>query len=183
MRVVGGEKRGTLLSTFENENIRPTLDHVKEALFSIIQFEPFDAFLDLFSGTGQIGIEAISRGAKHVVMCDNSPDSVSLIRRNLAKTKLTDRATVLLTDYKRFLKQTDLKFHVVFLDPPFGAIAGDKALELLGEGRILHPDGLVLFECDASAVKPETVGCLTLRKRYRYGQVALFLYQKVGDCV
>ena len=120
MRVITGTARGRVLKTLEGEDVRPTTDRVKEAVFSIIQFEiEGRRVLDLFAGSGQLGIEALSRGAASATFVDMSKDSLSAVKYNLEHTKLGDNAKVVQTDALSFLKLTKDKFDIVFLDPPY----------------------------------------------------------------
>ena len=121
MRVISGSARGTTLHSIDDINTRPTLDRVKESLFNIIQNQVEDAVvLDLFAGSGAIGIEFLSRGAEKVYFCDKSPKAVDMIKKNLDKTKLKDKATILNNDYIDCIdKIKNIKFDIIFLDPPY----------------------------------------------------------------
>ena len=120
MRVISGKARGVQLKTPDGMTTRPTADRVKEALFSIIQFDiPTAKVLDLFGGTGQLGIEALSRGAKSAVFVDAGEPACRLIKENLRRTKLEADATVIRSDYLAYLKRCKEKFDIIFLDPPF----------------------------------------------------------------
>ncbi len=177
MRVVGGKKRGTQLIGFEREEVRPTLDRVKESIFNIIQFERCENVLDLFAGTGQLGIECLSRGAEHAVFCDNSKESLEIVRKNLKKTDLGAGAKVLLCDYKRFLKfEADREYDIIFVDPPYHIGLSDRALKQIGERPVLAQTGVVVVECAREEKKPEEEGNLRLRKRYDYGTVSVLIY-------
>lgn len=177
MRVVGGSKRGTQLIGFDREEVRPTLDRVKESMFNIIQFEVCDNVVDLFAGTGQLGIETLSRGAKHVVFCDNAPQSLDIVRKNLKKTGFESSARVLLCDYKRFLKyEADREYDVFFVDPPYYTGLSDRALKQIGQQPVLAKHGIVVLECARDEEKPSEEGNLVLRRRYDYGTVSVLIY-------
>lgn len=177
MRVVGGSKRGTQLIGFDREQIRPTLDRIKESMFNIIQFEPMDRVVDLFAGTGQLGIECLSRGSKHAVFCDNAPQSLEIVRKNLRKTGFEGGARVLLCDYKRFLKyEARGEYDVIFVDPPYNVGLSDRALKQIGQLPVLTKSGIVVVECAREESKPETEGNLVLRRRYDYGTVSVLIY-------
>lgn len=177
MRVVGGSKRGTQLIGFERDEVRPTLDRVKESMFNIIQFEACKTAVDLFAGTGQLGIEAISRGAEHVVFCDNAPQSLEIVRKNLRKTGFESAARVLLCDYKRFLKyEADREYDVIFVDPPYYTGLSDRALKQIGQHPVLARQGIVVVECARDEEKAEEEGNLVLRRRYDYGTVSVLIY-------
>ena len=133
MRVISGTARGKKLVSLEGLNTRPTLDRVKEALFNIIQFNIADKnVLDLFAGSGAIGIEAISRGAKSATFCDNSIDAIKIIQTNIKNTRSTDKAIVLHKDYSLALKdlaKKGNKFDIIYLDPPYKTDFANKAIE------------------------------------------------------
>ncbi|MBQ3215346.1 MAG: 16S rRNA (guanine(966)-N(2))-methyltransferase RsmD, partial [Oscillospiraceae bacterium] len=123
MRVITGKARGVTLKTPTGLQTRPTTDRVKEALFSIIQFDiPGAQVLDLFGGTGQLGIEALSRGAKSAVFVDERDDSCSLIKENLRRTQMSQDAKVVRSDYLAYLQRCRGKFDIIFLDPPYAEV-------------------------------------------------------------
>ena len=123
MRVISGKARGVALKTPKGVQTRPTADRVKEAMFSIIQFDiPCAKVLDLFGGTGQLGIEALSRGADSSVFIDEREDACSLIRENLRKTRMEQQGRVYRCDYKSYLKKCSEKFDIIFLDPPYAEV-------------------------------------------------------------
>lgn len=177
MRVVGGSKRGTQLIGFDREEVRPTLDRVKESMFNIIQFETMNRVVDLFAGTGQLGIECLSRGAEHAVFCDNAPQSLEIVRKNLKKTGFEKNARVLLCDYKRFLKyEAKGEYDVIFVDPPYNIGLSDRALKQIGLQPVLSKNGIVVVECAREESKAEEEGNLVLRRRYDYGTVSVLIY-------
>ena len=134
MRVITGTARGRVLRTLEGEDVRPTTDRVKEAVFSIIQFEiEGRRVLDLFAGSGQLGIEALSRGAASATFVDMSKDSLSTVKYNLEHTKLGDNAKVVQTDALSFLKLTRDRFDIVFLDPPYASSLVTDSMKLLSD--------------------------------------------------
>ena len=124
MRVISGSARGTVLHSIEDIKTRPTLDRVKESLFNMIQKDIEDSVvLDLFAGSGAIAIEFLSRGASQVYVCDNNPKAVEMIKKNLQKTHLEQRAKVYCKDYKECLKDIQkIQFDIIFLDPPYKQI-------------------------------------------------------------
>ena len=151
MRVISGKARGTKLSSIESLSTRPTLDRVKESLFNIIQNNLRDAVvLDLFAGSGQLGIEALSRGADKAYLCDINRDAVKMIKQNLEKTKLKDKAVVINEDYKKALRtlNTNEKFDIIFIDPPYKEdIAVDSIIDIIHESR-LEENGIMIIETD-----------------------------------
>lgn len=151
MRVISGKARGTKLSSIESLSTRPTLDRVKESLFNIIQNNLKDAVvLDLFAGSGQLGIEALSRGADKAYLCDINRYAVKMIKQNLEKTKLKDKAVVINEDYKKALRtlNTNEKFDIIFIDPPYKEdIAVDSIIDIIHESR-LKENGIMIIETD-----------------------------------
>lgn len=151
MRVISGKARGTKLSSIESLSTRPTLDRVKESLFNIIQNNLRSAVvLDLFAGSGQLGIEALSRGADKAYLCDINRDAVKMIKQNLEKTKLKDKAVVINEDYKKALRtlNTNEKFDIIFIDPPYKEdIAVDSIIDIIHESR-LKENGIMIIETD-----------------------------------
>ncbi len=145
MRVITGSARGRRLRTLEGQDVRPTPERVKEAVFSIIQFQiEGRRFLDLFAGSGQMGIEALSRGAREVVFVDARKDSIEIIRENLEKTGLGERGRVVSMDALAFLSQPNGKFDLAFLDPPYRTGLLAEALEKTA--AVMNPGGAVLCE-------------------------------------
>lgn len=151
MRVISGKARGTKISSIESLSTRPTLDRVKESLFNIIQNNLKGAVvLDLFAGSGQLGIEALSRGADKAYLCDINRDAVKMIKQNLEKTKLKDKAVIINEDYKKALRtlNTNEKFDIIFIDPPYKEdIAVDSIIDIIHESR-LKENGIMIIETD-----------------------------------
>lgn len=178
MRVITGTLRGKRLITLEGESVRPTTDKTKEAIFSIIQFDlPNASVLDLFAGSGQLGIEAISRGAKQCVFVDKSRESIGVIKQNIADCRLEHSSRILNYDAADYLKMAHSGFDIAILDPPYGQ--GLIPAVLSGVDRIMNPGGTVVCEHEAGLELPERIGGLTLRRRYSYGKlVALTVYDK-----
>ena len=149
MRVISGKARGTKLNSIESLSTRPTLDRVKESLFNIIQNDIKDAnVLDLFAGSGALGIECLSRGARFSVFCDNNAESIKMIKQNLDKTHLTENAKVINKSYESCLNTLNDKFDLIFLDPPYKLDIAVKALKIILDKNILNNNGLVIIETD-----------------------------------
>lgn len=149
MRVISGIAKGTKLDTLTTLDTRPTLDRVKEALFNIIQSKIYDAIiLDLFSGSGALGIEALSRGAKKAIFCDKSKYAYSIIKKNLTKTKLTDKAVVYNKNFEDCLETLKEKFDIVFLDPPYDTDFGVKAISKIMKKELIKDNALIIIETD-----------------------------------
>lgn len=180
MRVITGTARGRRLETLPGEDTRPTGEKVKEGLFSAIQFEiEGRRVLDLFAGSGQLGIEALSRGAAGCVFVDRSREAVEVIRRNLKAANLTQNTQVLNLDADAYLQRPGDRFDLVFLDPPYASGLQEPMLQKVGP--LVNDGGAVICESDGSQTLPETVGGLSLRRTYRYGRVALWLYRKQNE--
>jgi len=182
LRVISGVARGTKLETLEGIDTRPTLDRVKEALFSIIQMHIYEAeVLDLFSGSGALAIESISRGAKRAVVSDNSRKAIQIIKANIAKTHFEEEIEVINKDYKKALEDVKKqKFDIIFLDPPYKTELGTNAIEIIVENGNLKEDGIIVFETDREDIEIDNINkqieVIDIR---RYGRVKLiFLGRK-----
>lgn len=181
MRVVTGKARGCQLETLPGEDTRPTTSRVKEGLFSAVQFDLEGRIvLDLFAGSGQLGIEALSRGAAGCLFVDKSPDAVAVIRGNLSKIarvdpSLSKNAQVLTADGIAFLSRSKDRFDVALLDPPYAAGLLKPALE--ETVRHMNQGGLIVCESDSDGDLPEMSGCFHLARQYRYGRVLIWLYR------
>ncbi|MCI9194143.1 MAG: 16S rRNA (guanine(966)-N(2))-methyltransferase RsmD [Angelakisella sp.] len=180
MRVITGTARGRKLAALEGVEVRPTTDMVKEAMFSILQFEVEGAnVLDLFAGSGQLGIEALSRGARACVFVDSSRDSQNITRQNLQHTGLSSAARVAAMDYAAFLRSTKDTFDIALLDPPYEKGLAADALPLLVDK--MSPGGAILCETRKGEPMPERVGEFAIHRTYRYGKIALTLYRRVEE--
>jgi len=177
MRVITGTARGATLFTLDGNEMRPTSQRVKEAVFSAVQFHiPGAEVLDLFAGTGQMGIEALSRGAKEAVFVDASEDCIKLIRKNLNKTGLYDKSRVVKSDVFRFMAAADREYDIVFIDPPYKLNLAAKIVRRT-EPHVSE-DGFLICETEPGIKMAETVGQLTLLKQYKHGQTLIWLYRK-----
>ena len=179
MRVISGKAKGITLKTPSGMQTRPTADRVKEALFSILQFDlPGKRVLDLFGGTGQLGIEALSREASYAVFVDASGDACSLIRENLKRCKFTSEAKVIRSDYLNYLKSTTDKFDIIFLDPPYAEVFLENALKIITEIDILQSGGIIVTERPVGKDLPWTFEGFSRSKDYKYGKTLLTIYRK-----
>ena len=179
MRVITGKARGVSLKTPEGLTTRPTAERVKEALFSIINFDiPNAAVLDLFGGTGQLGIEALSRGAKSAVFVDAGDAACKLIKENLRRTKLEGQGRVIRSDYMQYLSTCKEKFSIVFLDPPYAEVFLENSLNKLSEIDILQSDGIIVCERPLGKELSMELPGFTRSKDYKYGKTLLTLYRK-----
>lgn len=152
MRIISGKARGTKINTIDEVTTRPTLDRVRESLFNIIQNYVSNTYvLDIFAGSGALGIEALSRGAKQAVFCDINKDAVKIINENLMKTRLNESATVYNMNYKKMiekLSKNDLKFDIVFVDPPYKENIAVNSVKLIIQNNLLNENGIVIIETD-----------------------------------
>ena len=179
MRVITGKARGVQLKTPEGMLTRPTADRVKEALFSIINFDlPGAAVLDLFGGTGQLGIEALSRGANSAVFVDQREDACKIIRENLRRTKLESQGRVVRSDYLDYLRRSREKFDIILLDPPYAEVFLENALKCITEIDILKSDGIIVAERPVEKELPFEFEGFTRSKDYKYGKTLLTFYRK-----
>ena len=183
MRVITGSARGRRLRELEGMETRPTTDRVKEGLFNILQFDlEGRRVLDLFAGTGQLGIEALSRGAAHAVFVDRRADAVKLIRENLKLTELSDRAQVVAGDSMEYLSRLREKFDIILLDPPYEAGLLEPALAHIARFDILAPHGIIVAECPAGRTLPALAEPYHIHRTYRYGKIGLTVYRRsAGD--
>ena len=182
MRVITGTARGRKLKEPVGMDIRPTTDGVKEAVFSMLQFDiEGRRCLDLFAGTGQLGIECLSRGAASAVFVDRRADAVKLIRENLRLTELEDRARVVAGDSMEYLKSIREPFDIIFLDPPYAAGLLEPAIAHIAKFDILAPHGIIAAEHPADRVLPALAPPYRLHRTYRYGKIALTLYRRGGN--
>ena len=178
MRVITGTARGRKIKEPAGMDIRPTTDMVKESVFNILQFDiEGRKMLDLFAGTGQMGIEALSRGAESVTFIDSSPDAIKLVKENLAITGFADKATVIYTDALNFLKNCG-KYDIIYIDPPYKSTLADEALQLINRFDILKDNGIIVCENVYGTVLPELISPYTKIKERKYGKVAITVYTK-----
>lgn len=176
MRVITGSARGCRLTTLPGEDTRPTTDKVKEGLFSAIQFDiEGRRVLDLYAGSGQLGIEALSRGASGCVFVDRNPEAVAIIKQNLQKTGLSVLSQVVATDALSYLERPKDAFDLVFMDPPYSAglllPTLEKAVEHVNDG------GILICESDEDTVLPDKVDRFTLDRVRRYGRIHVWIYR------
>ena len=179
MRVITGSARGVRLKTPDGLKTRPTGDRVKEAVFSVIQFEiPGARFLDLFAGTGQMGIEALSRGAQSAVFVDEWKAACALVRENLKLTRLSEWAKVINLDYLSYLKTCKETFDIIFLDPPYAEFFLENALNKISEIDILSDRGIIICERPAEKQLDLEIPGLQRTKDYKYGKTWITIFRK-----
>lgn len=180
MRIITGTARGCRLQTLPGEEItRPTAERVKQSVFNTLQFEVEGrAVLDLFAGSGQMGLEAMSRGAASCVFTDISADACEIVRQNARAARLTEHIRILQVDADTFCARTQERFDIVFLDPPYRA---GLLPALLGKAaRLMNIGGAAVCETDAHTTLPDTVSSLSLEKQRRYGKTVIWLYRADG---
>lgn len=176
MRVITGEARGRRLETPQGYDVRPTTEKVKEAIFSSIQFDiQGRVFLDLFAGSGQMGIEALSRGAQSAIFIDSSAKAVSVVRKNLDSAGFYDRAEVLHTDSINYLKLMQKPFDIVFMDPPYGTGLLQEALPLAAQK--IKKTGIIIAENSENEKILQNYGEFMLDRQRRYGKIKVSLFR------
>lgn len=179
MRVISGKARGVSLKTPEGLQTRPTADRVKEAVFSILQFDlPGTKVLDLFGGTGQLGIEAISRGANCAVFVDSSEKACSLIKENLRRCKMENEGRVIRCDYLEFLVRSRECFDIILLDPPYAEVFLENALKKISEIDILKSGGIIVAERPVEKPLDMVLPGFSRSKDYKYGKTIITVYRK-----
>lgn len=181
MRVITGLAKGRRLETLEGEDVRPTTERIKEAVFSIIQFETEGrSFLDLFAGSGQMGIEALSRGAESAFFVDNSKRSLDVVKRNLKAVGLEQNAKTFAMDFRSFLVMNPQKFNIAFLDPPYRTGALHQALEIVP--KAMKETGVIIAENPIDEKILSNYGDFTLDREYRYGKIRISTFRH-KDCI
>ena len=183
MRIIGGTAKGTKLYTLKGNNTRPTLDRVRESLYNILQPKIKDSiFLDLFSGTGACGIEAASRGAKKVILCDKSKEAMEIIQKNIEKTKMQEKVEAYQMDYKELLHtKINVKFNIIYIDPPYCTDFAYEAVKIILENELINEDSIMIIETDQEKRIIEQIKKLEVQivDKRKYGRAYLiFLSQK-----
>lgn len=181
MRVIAGTARGKNLQALPGEDItRPTIDRVKEAMFSSVQFlVPGARVLDLFAGSGQLGIEALSRGARSCIFVDRSPEALAVVTANCKAAGVERQSDIRHGEALAFLANIRGPFDLVLLDPPFRHGLLEQVLPLLADK--LAPGGVILAESEREAALPDRVGALVCAKRYYYGKIMVSRYEREGQ--
>lgn len=183
MRIIGGKARGTKLYTLEGDNTRPTLDRVKESLFNIIQREIQESiFLDLFSGSGAIGLEAVSRGAKKAILCDKSKDAINIIKKNIEKTHFQEQIELYQLPFEKLLNdKIKEKIDIIYIDPPYKTDFVYNAIKIILDKNLINDDSIVIIETDEeqrviNQIKELNVEVVNQRQ---YGRAHLIFVKKV----
>jgi len=180
MRIISGKCRGLNLDTLSGDATRPTLDRVKESVFNILGNIFYDiTVLDLFAGSGALGLEALSRGARTCDFVDLSKDAVKIIKKNIDKCRMNDFSILHQLDFETALKKFPEKyFDLVFLDPPYGKDLGILAINRLD--RSVKDNGIVVLETDVTEVVPDEIGCFIRYDFRKYGRVMISFFRKAG---
>ncbi|MCC3865822.1 16S rRNA (guanine(966)-N(2))-methyltransferase RsmD [Terrisporobacter petrolearius] len=181
MRVISGKARGLKLNAPKNDDVRPTTDRVKESLFNMINPYIIDSnILDLFAGTGSLGIECLSRGANKCIFIDNSKESINIIKSNIKKARVENESIVLNLDFKSAINSLALKnekFDVIFMDPPYYKNMFSDALGSIDNKNLLKEDGIIVVEHDTKDRFPDNIGRLYKSRDKKYGNTTLTFYK------
>ena len=181
MRVISGKVRGLKLNAPKNDDVRPTTDRVKESLFNMINSYMMDSdILDLFAGTGSLGIECLSRGANKCVFVDNSKESLNIVKSNIKKARLENESTILNLEFKSAINTLGLKkqqFDVIFMDPPYYKNMFSDALSAVDNNNLLKEDGIIVVEHDTVDKFPDNMGRLYKSREKKYGNTTITFYK------
>jgi len=179
LRVIAGDAKGKTLKPVPGEGTRPITDKVKESLFNILSWRiPDSRFLDLFAGTGSVGIEALSRGAEEAVFIEKAAKAVKIIRENLRHTEMSEWARVLHTDAFDFLAQSNERFDIIYVAPPQYRQMWSKALLALDERLLLKEDGVIVVQIFPKEFEPLVLAHLALTDQRKYGSTMLCFYEQ-----
>lgn len=186
MRVITGTAKGRRLKSLKGMETRPTMDRTKESLFNIInEWIPGCRFLDLYAGTGAIGIEAISRGAERAVFIEKNPRAVKIISDNLELTSLSGSAEVFCTDADNavaVLAKRNQQFDIIYMDPPYGRGLVQKSMDRVCRNMILKSEGVIITESSKADLLPEMISCFRMFRQQKYGDTMLSFYRmESGD--
>ncbi len=175
MRVISGRARGRKLVSLEGLLTRPTTDRVKESIFNIISpYIPAGRVLDLFAGSGALGVEALSRGSAHCTFVEANKDAMAIVKKNIELTRSEDCSSTIFGDALSFLNRCTQGFDVIFLDPPYNTGLLKKAVELIGEKNLLLEDGIILCESEAGGEEPPA-DIYKIIKQAKYGKTTVFV--------
>lgn len=186
MRVIAGSKKGQALSAVPGKTTRPTTDKIKEAIFNLIKTPFFEGGvgLDLYAGTGALGIEALSRGLDKLIFIDRDANAIKTIKRNLHLTGLTAQSEVYKNDALRalsVLKKRGIRFDLILLDPPYGQHQLNKVLAIIEDEGLLYDNGSIVVETMKEEYLPGKIGKLSLIKEKEYGDTMIRIYGKESD--
>ena len=177
MRIVAGDFKGRRLIMPEGKDVRPTTEKVKEAIFSMIQFDLEDAVcIDVFAGIGNLGLEALSRGASHCYFCDASRQSLDLVRRNVEMCKAEEYSTMMQGDYSKTLASINEQADIIFLDPPYRMGLMLDCFEKIRENDRLAEDGIIVAEHGEREILDEEISGFVKIKEKKYGSIVVSIY-------
>ncbi|MEF9933663.1 MAG: 16S rRNA (guanine(966)-N(2))-methyltransferase RsmD [Clostridium sp.] len=186
MRIISGSAKGRKLKTPEGLDTRPTSDRVKQSVFNIILKHIFDArVLDLFGGTGNLGIESISRGCENCVFCEENKKSFEILKENVKTLGFEDKASIYNRDGFKVLKQLadeNKQFDVIFLDPPYGKGLVEKSIGEIHRFNLLSDDGIIIAEYDNVDNLVEKIGDITVYRTEKYGRIRISFFKKEVEC-
>lgn len=178
MRIIAGDYKGRKLITPTDRKVRPTTDKVKEAIFSMsVHYLEDSIVVDLFSGSGNLGLEALSRGAKHCYFCDISKESLALVRQNIAICKAESKSTVIWGDFNNALRKIKEKADIIILDPPYQSGILAACFDMIGKENLLNPGGIIIAEYGKDIELPDQFGLLSRIKQKKYGTVNISIYE------
>lgn len=181
MRIISGDFGGRRLKPVPGRATRPTTDKVKESIFNIIgPYFSGGQCLDLFAGSGALGIEAVSRGMAHAVLIDRQYAAIQVIKENVALTKAPERFEILKINAERALSQLKTPFDLVLLDPPYAQQKIIANLQLMQQAQLLNANAQIMCETSSDTVLPEALNGFTFKGRHLYGLTAVTIYQKAG---
>ncbi|MCI8631293.1 MAG: 16S rRNA (guanine(966)-N(2))-methyltransferase RsmD [Firmicutes bacterium] len=177
MRIITGEYKGRRLESPKDRSIRPTTDKVKEAIFSIIAFDIPDAVcVDLFAGTGNLGLEALSRGAARCYFGDKSRESIAIVRKNINMCGAQDKSIIMAGEYQKVLASLREKADIFFLDPPYKDGFTEDCISLIAENDLLAEDGIIIAEHSKDEKLPDEIAGFTKIKERKYGAIIISIY-------
>ena len=181
MKVISGTLKGRNILGYNIDGTRPTMDRVKESVFGTIQsYIPNSIVLDLFAGSGNLGIEAISNGAKYCYFIDNNIEAIKIIKKNIDMFNIKDKSTILHGDYNKtldYFHNSNIKFDIIFVDPPYKYEIIEKVIDKVIEYNLLNKDGIIVLEFEKDKLK-ENYENLSLIKNKKYGEKYIYIYQK-----
>ena len=184
MRIISGKSRGTKLYSLEGQTTRPTLDRVKESLFNIIQNDIQGCvFLDLFAGSGAIGLEAASRGAEEVILCEKNRNAIEIIKKNIQKTHLEKQTKLYEMSFENLLKKIDKKVDIIYIDPPYNTDFVYESIKIINQKKLLNNEGIIIIETDEEdRIKKQLENLdIEIERQRKYGRVNLiFVKTKMG---
>lgn len=182
MRIITGEYRGRRIETPYGKDVRPTSDKVKEAIFSILYDNIFNAVVvDLFAGTGNLGLEALSRGAMRAYFGDNSKESIKFIKANVEKCGAESKSKIIFADYMKVLQRINEKIDIFFVDPPYDSGLYEKVLTSIDTLDLLSNDGIIITEHDKNMCMQDRIGKLIKFKVRHYGKISISLYRNMVE--